>query len=71
MPCWRYGWGPGRGRGRCSASRHDLVSLANSLARLVNGSVMIFTPGQELLAASRLGPGDDEMRRAAVLDQHG
>jgi hypothetical protein len=32
---------------------------------------MIFTPGQELLAASRLTEGDDDMRRAAVLKQHG
>ncbi|MGW2276557.1 PucR family transcriptional regulator [Streptomyces sp. NPDC001770] len=63
--------GPGTRRAAMFGRRHDLVSLANSLARLVNGSVMIFTPGQELLAASRLGPGDDEMRRAAVLDQHG
>ncbi|MFE4683487.1 PucR family transcriptional regulator [Streptomyces sp. NPDC056721] len=63
--------GPGTGRAAMFGRRHDLVSLANSLSRLVNGSVMIFTPGQELLAASRLGPGDDEMRRAAVLDQHG
>ncbi|MGW0857434.1 PucR family transcriptional regulator [Streptomyces sp. NPDC002690] len=63
--------GPGTRRAALFGRRHDLVSLANSLSRLVNGSVMIFTPGQELLAASRLGPGDDEMRRAAVLDQHG
>ncbi|MFB7999087.1 PucR family transcriptional regulator [Streptomyces sp. NPDC056002] len=65
------GVGPGVRQGAVLGRRHDLVGLANSLARLVNGSVMIFTPGQELLAASRLGPGDDEMRRAAVLDQHG
>ncbi|WP_432177255.1 PucR family transcriptional regulator [Streptomyces sp. NBC_00063] len=63
--------GAGARQGAVLGRRHDLVSLANSLAGLVNGSVMIFTPGQELLAASRLGPGDDEMRRAAVLDQHG
>ncbi|WP_393059384.1 PucR family transcriptional regulator [Streptomyces sp. LN549] len=63
--------GPGTGRAAMFGRRHDLVSLANSLSRLVNGSVMIFTPSQELLAASRLGAGDDEMRRAAVLDQHG
>ncbi|QPP10231.1 PucR family transcriptional regulator [Streptomyces bathyalis] len=51
--------------------QHDLSSLANTLAGLVHGSVMIFTPGQELLAASRLTEGDDDMRRAAVLEQHG
>ncbi|MER7200737.1 MULTISPECIES: helix-turn-helix domain-containing protein [unclassified Streptomyces] len=63
--------GPGTQRAAMLGRRHDLVSLANALSRLVNGSVMIFTPSQELLATSRLGPGDDEMRRAAVLDQHG
>ncbi len=63
--------GPRPGRAALLGRRYDLVSLANTLAEMVHGSVMIFTPGQELLAASRLGPGDDEMRRAAVLDQHG
>ncbi|MGW6405117.1 PucR family transcriptional regulator [Streptomyces sp. NPDC055134] len=63
--------GPGTQRAAMLGRRHDLVSLANALSRLVNGSVMIFTPSQELLATSRLGPGDDEMRRAAVLDQQG
>ncbi|WP_392672696.1 PucR family transcriptional regulator [Streptomyces sp. LN785] len=63
--------GPRPGHAAVLGRRHDLVSLANTLAELVHGSVMIFTPGQELLAASRLGPGDDEMRRTAVLDQQG
>ncbi|WP_314175203.1 PucR family transcriptional regulator [Streptomyces winkii] len=53
------------------ARQYDLSGLANTLAELVHGSVMIFTPGQELLAASRLTKGDDDMRRAAVLEQHG
>lgn len=63
--------GPEPGRTTLLGRHHDLVGLANTLAEMVHGSVMIFTPGQELLAASRLSPGDDEMRRAAVLDQHG
>lgn len=52
-------------------AQHDLTAVANSLASAVHGSVVIFNPQQEILAASRLGPGDDEMRRRAVTDQHG
>lgn len=63
--------GGGHGRTGVLARQQDLSGLANTLADLVHGSVMIFTPGQELLAASRLTEGDDDMRRAAVLQQHG
>jgi hypothetical protein len=49
----------------------DLVSFANALCELVGGSVMIFNPGQEVLAASRLADTDDAMRRQAVLEQRG
>lgn len=49
----------------------DLVTFANALAEAVGGSVVIFSPQQDVLAASRLGPADDAMRRQAVLDQHG
>lgn len=52
-------------------AHHDLTAVANSLASAVNGSVVIFNPQQEILAASRLGPGDDPMRHRAVTDQHG
>lgn len=52
-------------------THHDLTAVANSLASAVNGSVVIFNPQQEILAASRLGPGDDPMRHRAVTDQHG
>lgn len=51
--------------------QHDLAGLAAGLAELVNGSVMIFTPSQRLLAASRLTAADDEVRRGAVLDRAG
>ena len=51
--------------------RRDLVSVANTLAAAVGGSVMVFSPQQEVLAASRLGPGDDLVRHQAVLDQYG
>ncbi len=51
--------------------RRDLVSVANTLAAAVGGSVMIFSPQQEVLAASRLEPGDDLIRHQAVLDQYG
>ena len=49
----------------------DLTAVANSLASAVNGSVVIFNPQQQILAASRLHPGDDPMRHRAVTDQHG
>jgi hypothetical protein len=51
--------------------QQDLAGLAGGLAELVNGSVMIFTPSQRLLAASRLTAADDEVRRGAVLDRAG
>ena len=63
--------GPRHGPLGVLSRQQDLLGLANTLADLVHGSVMIFTPGQELLAASRLTEGDDDMRRAAVLEQHG
>lgn len=50
---------------------HDLVGFANALSDVIGGSVMIFSPQQDVLAASRLGPEDDQMRRQAVLEQHG
>ena len=56
---------------RSDRLHQDLVSVANTLAAAVGGSVMIFNPQQELLAASRLGPGDDVVRHQAVFDQHG
>lgn len=59
-----------RGEG-ADLAHHDLTAVANSLASAVHGSVVIFNPQQEILAASRLGPGDDEMRHRAVTDQHG
>jgi hypothetical protein len=49
----------------------DLTAVANSLASAVNGSVVIFNPQQQILAASRLYPDDDPMRHRAVTDQHG
>ena len=42
--------------------RQDLTAVANSLASAVNGSVVIFNPQQQILAASRLHPDDDPMR---------
>ena len=50
---------------------HDLTAVANSLASAVHGSAVIFSPQQEILAASRLRPDDDPMRHRAVTDQHG
>ena len=35
---------------------HDLVWVANTLSVAMGGSVLIFSPQQDLLAASRLGP---------------
>ena len=52
-------------------ARHDLVWVANTLAMAVGGSVLIFNPQQELLAASRLEPDADEVRHRAVFAQHG
>jgi hypothetical protein len=49
----------------------DLTAVANTLASAVNGSVVIFSPQQQILAASRLHPDDDPMRHRAVTDQHG
>ncbi|HET6562000.1 MAG TPA: helix-turn-helix domain-containing protein [Marmoricola sp.] len=54
-----------------AATRHDLVWVANTLALAVGGSVLIFNPQQELLAASRLEPDSDEVRHRAVFAQHG
>lgn len=51
--------------------RQDLTAVANSLASAVSGSVVIFNPQQQILAASRLHPDDDPMRHRAVTDQHG
>lgn len=59
------------GQGAASLSHHDLTAAANSLASAVNGSVLIFNPQQEVLAFSRLRPGDDVLRHQAVIDQHG
>jgi sugar diacid utilization regulator len=53
------------------STRHDLVWVANTLAMAVGGSVLIFNPQQELLAASRLEPDVDEVRHRAVFAQHG
>lgn len=50
---------------------HTLTGFANALADAVGGSVIVFTPQQEVLAASRLRSDDDPMRRQAVIDQHG
>lgn len=50
---------------------HSLTGFANALADAVGGSVVLFSPQQDVLAASRLRPEDDQMRRQAVLDQHG
>lgn len=50
---------------------HDLTEVANTLASALNGSVVIFNPQQQVLAASRLRPDDDPMRHQAVTDQHG
>lgn len=54
-----------------AARRHDLVWVANTVAMAVGGSVLIFNPQQELLAASRLEPDADEVRHRAVFAQHG
>lgn len=51
--------------------RDSLASLAGALAAAVNGSVLIFSPQQEVLASSRVSANDDPVRRQAVLDQHG
>src|SRR5690606_23910039 len=58
-------------RGAGELPEHDLVGFANALSDVIGGSVMIFSPQQDVLAASRLGPQDDRMRRQAVLEQHG
>jgi len=50
---------------------HGLVGVANQLAGTLGGSVMIFSPRQELLASSRLSSADDPVRRGAALEQHG
>jgi sugar diacid utilization regulator len=52
-------------------THHDLVSVANTLATAVGGSVLIFSPQQDLLAASRLGLDADKVRHQAVFAQHG
>ncbi|QBI54436.1 PucR family transcriptional regulator [Streptomonospora litoralis] len=49
----------------------ELADFANALCESVGGSVLIFDPRQEVLAASRLADTDDAMRRQAVLDQRG
>ena len=50
---------------------HDLVWVANTLSVAMGGSVLIFSPQQDLLAASRLGPDVDDVRHQAVFAQHG
>ena len=52
-------------------THNELTTVANSLASIINGSVVIFNPQQDILAASRLDPDDDAMRHQAVSDQHG
>ena len=54
-----------------AATRPDLVSVANTLATAVGGSVLVFNPQQDLLAASRIDVDADAVRHRAVLDQHG
>ena len=63
------GFQPESGPG--SHKHHDLVSVANTLATAVGGSVLIFSPQQDLLAASRLGLDADKVRHQAVFAQHG
>ena len=45
--------------------------MANTLATAVGGSVLIFNPQQDLLAASRMDPDADDVRHRAVFAQHG
>jgi len=54
-----------------ASARHDLVWVANTLSVAMDGSVLIFNPQQDLLAASRLGRDVDDIRHQAVLAQHG
>ncbi|GAA4891992.1 helix-turn-helix domain-containing protein [Actinomycetospora straminea] len=63
--------GPPPPPGAVLGRQQDLAGLAGGLAELTGGSVMIFTPSQRLLAASRLTAADDEVRRGAVLDRAG
>lgn len=57
--------------GGLSLPEHSLTGFANALADSIGGSVVLFSPQQDVLAASRLRPEDDQMRRQAILDQHG
>ena len=54
-----------------ASTRQDLVAVANTLATAVGGSVLIFNPQQDLLAASRMDPDADDVRHRAVFAQHG